>query len=546
VNATPTPKSAAQVLPRVVLTAALFFLAAFVPSTAWALRASTAELPLPVDVLEPAPEIGSISYDALGSPTALTDELGAVQTNYHLDAWGIYRKPEQIDDSKNRFGFTGYEYSPLLNLYYANARFYDPEVGRFTSQDSYLGSIDNPPSLHRFAYAHQQPTYYVDPTGHAVVTADPAMDVLTAITNPSHGPQALFGNPANAPKALSPEQRIQLYQHLEKRGTRALDLLSRGYDKLAHVTIEGSDFSASGKLDSSKVLAALEREVGSWGMDPLLVRPQLLHAIKGAAAGQTIDISEIYSVAHGMSTARSATAALRAAGLKSVDLDNPFAILGSMPFNTALMGLEGYAPRDVVSDAKHRIARDSVEFMSMAVGEVASVFGAVRAPAASRYLVSGSRVARFQAHVDRLRQAGLTGERLAELQGRVEMLKGGYLRAAPSKLVGNLRNPGRGHGVQGLDQVFRHFDDATDLAILESKYSAGFRMGDDPTSLLSARVMGQQMSHPWVQGNIQRMITGPHTLRTNTLGWELGTQGYSRYMNVMNQAGESGLVGLIF
>jgi RHS repeat-associated protein len=167
VNATPTPKSAAQVLPRVVLAAGLLLLAAFVPSPAWALRASTAELSVAGDVLPPAPGIGSISYDALGSATALTDQLGIVKTTYALDAWGVYRKPEQIDDSKNRFGFTGYEYAPLLNLYYANARFYDPEVGRFTSQDSFLGKIDDPPSLHRFMYAHANPTMFVDPTGHS-------------------------------------------------------------------------------------------------------------------------------------------------------------------------------------------------------------------------------------------------------------------------------------------------------------------------------------------------------------------------------------------
>jgi len=106
------------------------------------------------------------SFDALGSPTALTDELGTVRAKYHLDAWGIYRKPDELDASQNRFGFTGYTYTPQLNLYYANARFYDPEVGRFTSQDSYLGKIDDPPSLHRYLYANDNPTRYTDPSGH--------------------------------------------------------------------------------------------------------------------------------------------------------------------------------------------------------------------------------------------------------------------------------------------------------------------------------------------------------------------------------------------
>ena len=43
----------------------------------------------------------------------------------------------------------------------------DPEVSRFISQDSELGKIDDPPSLHRYFYANASPTKYTDPTGHA-------------------------------------------------------------------------------------------------------------------------------------------------------------------------------------------------------------------------------------------------------------------------------------------------------------------------------------------------------------------------------------------
>ena len=50
---------------------------------------------------------------------------------------------------------------------YANARYYDSEYGRFTTQDSFLGNHDNPPSLHRYMYAHANPGRYVDLTGHA-------------------------------------------------------------------------------------------------------------------------------------------------------------------------------------------------------------------------------------------------------------------------------------------------------------------------------------------------------------------------------------------
>ena len=107
--------------------------------------------------------------DGLGSVTALTDPAGAVTSRLHLDAWGVFRNPDEMNGpgaSKNRFAFTGYVFDRETELYFAKARFYDPTVGRFTSQDSFLGDIDRPPSLHRYFYGHARPTVMIDPTGH--------------------------------------------------------------------------------------------------------------------------------------------------------------------------------------------------------------------------------------------------------------------------------------------------------------------------------------------------------------------------------------------
>jgi RHS repeat-associated protein len=60
----------------------------------------------------------------------------------------------------------------------AKARYFDPQLGRFLTQDSYLGQIDNPPSLHRYFYGHANPTRYIDPTGHGACPAEvPCVDL---------------------------------------------------------------------------------------------------------------------------------------------------------------------------------------------------------------------------------------------------------------------------------------------------------------------------------------------------------------------------------
>jgi hypothetical protein len=49
--------------------------------------------------------------------------------------------------------------------FYAKARFYDPEVGRFLTEDPAEPDLTAPPSLHKYLYAYGNPTYYVDPDG---------------------------------------------------------------------------------------------------------------------------------------------------------------------------------------------------------------------------------------------------------------------------------------------------------------------------------------------------------------------------------------------
>ncbi len=50
------------------------------------------------------------------------------------------------------------------------ARAYDPANGRFIGLDPFAGNMQDPQSLHKYAYVHGDPLGSIDPTGLAEFT----------------------------------------------------------------------------------------------------------------------------------------------------------------------------------------------------------------------------------------------------------------------------------------------------------------------------------------------------------------------------------------
>ncbi len=103
---------------------------------------------------------GAASYyeaDGLGSITSLTDPSGSPVASYTYDSFG--NVTASTSTVGNRLLYTGRENVPKAGLYYFRARYYDPGVGRFISEDLFDGA----PS--RYAYVVNSPANLIDPWG---------------------------------------------------------------------------------------------------------------------------------------------------------------------------------------------------------------------------------------------------------------------------------------------------------------------------------------------------------------------------------------------
>jgi len=100
--------------------------------------------------------------DALGSTGALGDNTGALQTQYTYEPFGVTTQTGAVSTSS--YTFTGRE-DDGTGLYYYRARYYQPRLQRFVSEDpiEYFGD-----DLNLYAYVLNSPTNYTDPTGEFI------------------------------------------------------------------------------------------------------------------------------------------------------------------------------------------------------------------------------------------------------------------------------------------------------------------------------------------------------------------------------------------
>jgi RHS repeat-associated protein len=111
---------------------------------------------------------GTLSYllsDHIGSSSVTTDANGVKTASALYKAFGETRF--SAGNLGTDYKFTGQREEASLGIYFFNARWFDPSLGRFTSPDTIVPtSTQGTQAWDRYAFVNNNPVRYNDPTGH--------------------------------------------------------------------------------------------------------------------------------------------------------------------------------------------------------------------------------------------------------------------------------------------------------------------------------------------------------------------------------------------
>jgi RHS repeat-associated protein len=177
------------------------------------------------------------SAHRLGSVSLLSDEEGNLIANSlaRYLPFGEWRtEPTTSDPSGSPLtdhGFTGQKHNMDIGLYYYNARFYAPAVGRFISADVIVPDPTNLQQFNRYSYVLNNALRYTDPSGRYCFDPSAGAELMGTCVNedgstyslsapprlPLQPPDGLTDRPygSEALKAMGPGG-LQAYQGLRR------------------------------------------------------------------------------------------------------------------------------------------------------------------------------------------------------------------------------------------------------------------------------------------------------------------------------------------
>ncbi len=108
-------------------------------------------------------------YDGQGSVRHHNDAGGDLIAYSGCDTFAYDAYGQRVDPLKDTVNeglfYTGEQWDNSAQMYYLRARYYGPLNGRFNQLDPYEGNPQDPQSLHKYLYCHNNPVNNIDSSG---------------------------------------------------------------------------------------------------------------------------------------------------------------------------------------------------------------------------------------------------------------------------------------------------------------------------------------------------------------------------------------------
>lgn len=244
-------------------------------------------------------EQGYTNFIFLGDKLVAKEGTGLAESSDDSNGDMNY-KPfgDSVEPPKDDVGYTGHKFDTELGLSYMQARYYDPVIGRFYSNDpvgtlEHLGGLQGIQGFNRYAYANNNPYKYTDPDGKSAQNLGIWIGGFIE-TGSVEGANKVLANAIGAQKTMLKEAAS-----LTRAGL-AVDVAEVTSD-----VINDKDTSSklkgmgAGEMTKKAVETTLEKKLGKEGAE-------VVGTIAGKAVGDTVEnISETKVEADGVSGADS-------------------------------------------------------------------------------------------------------------------------------------------------------------------------------------------------------------------------------------------------
>ncbi len=77
--------------------------------------------------------------------------------------------------------YAGEHFDTNAQMYYNRARWYNPLNGLFNRVDPYAGNTQDPQSLHKYIYCHNNPINGIDPSGQSLISMISGISIVTIL-----------------------------------------------------------------------------------------------------------------------------------------------------------------------------------------------------------------------------------------------------------------------------------------------------------------------------------------------------------------------------